>query len=102
MRRSLGALVLVMLVVFTGAAAVAAFSVRDVMQRIGRTSNNLVRLSSISDRLLAGMLTQETLARTYALSGEAVLKRQLQDARTGFNQTLREAETLPDLDATSR
>ncbi|MBI2761770.1 MAG: CHASE3 domain-containing protein [Chloroflexi bacterium] len=102
LRRSLGALVLVMLVVFTGAAAVAAFSVRDVMQRIGRTSNNLVRLSSISDRLLAGMLTQETLARTYALSGEAVLKRQLQDARTGFNQTLREAETLPDLDATSR
>jgi signal transduction histidine kinase len=100
--RSLGALVLVMLVVFTGAAAVAGFSVRDVMQRIGRTSNNLVRLSSISDRLLAGMLTQETLARSYALSGETLLKRQFQDARVGFNQTLREAETLPDLDDTSR
>ncbi len=102
LRRTLGISLLVMVAVFAGAVIVAGLSLHNLTQRVVRSSTTITRLSGTADRLLAAMLTQEVLVRTYTQTGEAPVKAQISQARNALVQTFADAERLPHLDATSR
>lgn len=102
LRRTLGLSLGLMVAVFAGAVVVAGLSLRSLTARVSRSTVTITRLSGSADRLLAGMLTQEVLVRSYAQTGDAPTRVQFNQARAAFLQTFAEAERLPHLDATSR